>query len=229
MKVWLSLAFALLWTFSQAQQFDVIYNTEAIKTSIGETVQSNLRLRNNDTKTLTLAIRKLPSSLGSTQRTQICVKDVCAEEVTVKVEPGQILNDVLVSFYSGLSSGLSASRFIVYNKSNPSESYEFDLNFSIEEPEERRSIYTSSLITLHDVYPNPAVELAQVDYKIHELKPSYIVIIRNLLGNIVGKYTLDPSEGKLKMRTDDMNTGIYFFSLYIDNESVMTHKMMVKK
>jgi hypothetical protein len=149
--------------------------------------------------------------------------------VTIKVEPGQTLSDVVVSFYSGLSAGLSTSRYVVFNKNNPAETLEFDLNFSIEEPEERRSIYTSRLITLHDVYPNPAVESAQVDYKIHEAKPTFTIIIRNLLGNIVGKYTLDPSEGKLKMRTEDLNAGIYFFSLYIDNESVMTHKMMVKK
>jgi hypothetical protein len=82
---------------------------------------------------------------------------------------------------------------------------------------------------MHDVYPNPAVESAQIDYKIHETKPSYTVVVRNLLGNIVGEYPLDPAEVKLKMRTEDLNAGIYFFSLYIDNESVMTHKMMVKK
>ncbi len=229
MKVWLSLAFALLWTCSQAQQFDVLSSSESIKASIGETVQSSLRLRNNDTKTLTLGIRKLPSSLGSTQRALLCYKDVCSEELTLKLEAGQVLSDVTVSFYAGLSAGLSTTRYSIYNKNNPSESVEFDLNFTVEEPEERRSIYTSKFITMHDVYPNPAIESAQIDYKIHDSKPAYTVIVRNLLGNIVNEYPLDPLDVKLKMRTEDLNTGIYFFSLYIDNESVMTHKMMVKK
>lgn len=229
MKVWLSLAFALLWTFTQAQQFDVLYTSESVKAGIGETVQSTLRLRSNDSKPLYLVIRKIPYSLGSTQRSLICLKDVCGEELTLKLEPGQLITDIQISFYSGFSPGHSTSRYVVANKYNPSEAVEFDLNFAIEEPELRRSIYTSRSITMHDVYPNPAVESAQIDYKIHETKPSYTVVVRNLLGNIVGEYPLDPAEVKLKMRTEDLNAGIYFFSLYIDNESVMTHKMMVKK
>lgn len=229
MKVWLSIAFTLLWASSQAQQFDVLYSTESVKAGIGETVQSTLRLKNNDSKPVYLVIRKLPYSLGSTQRSLICHKEVCGEELTLKLEPGQLVTDIQISFYSGLSPGMSISRYLVANKYSPSEAIEFDLNFTVEEPELRRSIYTSRFITMHDVYPNPAVESAQIDYKIHETKPTYTVIVRNLLGNIVSEYPLDPAEVKLKMRTEDLNTGIYFFSLYIDNESVMTHKMMVKK
>lgn len=229
MKVWLSIAFTLLWASSQAQQFDVLYSTESVKAGIGETVQSTLRLKNNDSKPVYLVIRKLPYSLGSTQRSLICHKEVCGEELTLKLEPGQLVTDIQISFYSGLSPGMSTSRYLVANKYSPSEAIEFDLNFTVEEPELRRSIYTSRFITMHDVYPNPAVESAQIDYKIHETKPTYTVIVRNLLGNIVSEYPLDPAEVKLKMRTEDLNTGIYFFSLYIDNESVMTHKMMVKK
>jgi hypothetical protein len=229
MKVWLSIAFTLLWASLQAQQFDVLYASESVKAGIGETVQSTLRLRNNDSKPVYLVVRKVPYSLGSTQRSLICHKDVCGEELTLKLEPGQLVTDIQISFYSGLSPGLSTSSYVVANKYSPSEAIEFDLNFAVEEPELRRSIYTSRLITMHDVYPNPAVESAQIDYKIHETKPSYTVIVRNLLGNIVSEYPLDPAEVKLKMRTEDLNTGIYFFSLYIDNVSVMTHKMMVKK
>lgn len=229
MKLWLSLAFALLWTFSKAQQFDITYTSESVKAHIGETVQNSFRIRNNDTKTLTLIIRKLPSALGSTQRSLLCLNNTCSEELTIKLEPGQTISDLLVSFYTGLSAGLSTSRFIVVNKNNQSETLEFDMNFSIEEYEDRKSIYTSPFITLHDVYPNPAVESAQIDYKIHESKPKYSVIVRNLLGNIVGEYPLNQAESVLKMRTEDLNPGIYFFSLYIDHESVMTHKMMVKK
>lgn len=229
MKALLSLACVFIGAYLQAQHFDVLYTTESVKASIGETLQSSLRIKNNDSKTLTLVLRKLPSSLGSTQRSFLCQNGNCHEELVIKVEPGQTTSDLSISFYTGLSAGLNTSRYVVFNKNTPSDAVEFDVNFVVQEPEERKSIYTSRFITLHDVYPNPVIESAEIDYTIHEPKPKYTVIIRNLLGNIVNEYPLDEAENKIKMRTEDLNAGIYFFSLYIDNESVMTHKMMVKK
>ena len=48
-------------------------------------------------------------------------------------------------------------------------------------------------------------------------------------GNIVGEYDLNPSETLLRIKTEDLNAGIYFYTLYLDNESVMTRKLIVKK
>lgn len=230
MKVWLSLAFVSLhWLALQAQQFDVSTTTELVRATIGETVQTPLRIRNNDSKTLTLVLRKIQSELGSTQKSTFCVNGQCKDEIQLKVEPGQIIQDVVVFFEAGLAEGISSSRYVLMNKNTPTEMIEFELNFSVDDVEARRSIYESKLITLHDVYPNPAIEIAQIDYKIRESQPAYTIIVRNLLGNIVSKYSLDSLETKLKMRTDDLNPGIYFFTLYIDNEGVMTRKMMVKR
>lgn len=230
MKVYLLLLLVLLsWANTQAQQFDVNLSTETLKAGIGETVQSGLRIHNNDNKVLNLIIRKSQSNMGSTQFVQICHNGNCAEELSLRLEPGQSTNDLLITFDAGLVEGISSARYVVINKFNQNEAVEFDVNFSVEEFAERKSIYDSHFITLTDAYPNPAVESAQVDYKIHKSQPSYNIILRNLLGNVVGDYRLAASETKLKMRTDDLNAGIYFFTLYVDGEGVLTRKIMVKK
>lgn len=230
MKVWLSLALVSLhWLALQAQQFNVSTTTEPVKATIGEIVQTPLRIRNNDTKTLTLVLRKIQSELGSTQKSTFCINGQCKEEIQLKVDPGQTIQDIVVAFEAGLAEGISSSRYVVLNKNIPTEMVEFELNFSVYEADPDRSIYESKFITLHDVYPNPAIETAQIDYKIRESHPTYTIIVRNLLGNIVSRYPLDVLETKLKMRTDELNPGIYFFTLYIDNEGVMTRKMMVKR
>jgi hypothetical protein len=234
MKIWLPLALAtLLCTTAIAQQFDVSYATEPIQASIGETTQTPLRIRNNDLKPLTLNVRKIQSTLGSTQKSYYCLNGNCndtkTEEITIRLEPGQVLTDLYIALDAGLSSGASALRYSVYNKANPSESIEFELNVAVDEMVERKSVYDSKFITLHDVYPNPAIETAHIDYNIHLKEPTYTLTIRNLLGNIMSQYILETMDTKLKIRTDDLNTGIYFFTLYIDNEGVMTRKMMVKR
>lgn len=230
MKVYpLLLLVILSWANTQAQQFDVNLSSETLKAGIGETIQSGLRIRNNDTKALNLIIRKSQSNMGSTQFVQICLNGNCGEELSLRLEPGQSTSDLLITFDAGLAAGISSARYVVVNKNNHNEAVEFDVNFSVEEFAERKSIYDSHFITLTDAYPNPAVESAQVDYKIHKTQPSYTIILRNLLGNVVGDYRLPTSETKLKMRTDELNAGIYFFTLYIDGEGVLTRKILVKK
>ena len=230
MKVYRILVLVILsWVSTQAQTFDVSLSNENLKASIGETVQNNVRIKNNDSKALNLIIRRSQVSLGSTQKAQLCLHGNCADELTLRLEPGQSTSDLNINFEAGFSAGVSAIRYVVFNKANPTDAYEFDVNFTVEEFAERKSIYDSPNITLTDAYPNPAVESAQLDYKIHRTQPSYTIIVRNLLGNIVGEYRLESSETKLKMRTDDLNAGIYFFTLYIDSDGVLTRKMMVKK
>jgi hypothetical protein len=231
-RLWL-LACLLGWVSTRAQQFDVGYNHDILKATIGETVQTPIRIRNNDSKPVTLVIKKLPSELGSTQKSFLCFDKNCTDprndELIIRLEPAQLITDLTLTVEAGLSAGLSTMRYSIVAKNNPSSATDIEFTFSVEDMPERKSIYNSRYITLHDVYPNPAVEVAQIDYKIHELKPRYSVIVRNLLGNIAGEYKLSHDETRLKMRTEELTPGIYFFTLYIDNEGVVTRKMMVKR
>jgi hypothetical protein len=81
---------------------------------------------------------------------------------------------------------------------------------------------------LHDVYPNPVSDYAYVDYKILSDRTKARIVIHNILGNSVGEYDLPLAESRIKIRTEELNAGIYFYTLYIDNEGVMTRKLVVK-
>jgi hypothetical protein len=108
------------------------------------------------------------------------------------------------------------------------ESREIELHFVVEEIPERQSIYTSRHISVRDVYPNPINDHAFVDYKVLNDKIKAKIIIHNILGSPVGEYELPTLESKVKIRGEELNAGIYFYTLYIDNEGVMTRKLIVK-
>ena len=55
------------------------------------------------------------------------------------------------------------------------------------------------------------------------------IVVHNILGNIVGEYSLPSFENFVRVKTDDLSAGIYFYTLYIDNEGVMTRKLIVRK
>jgi hypothetical protein len=106
---------------------------------------------------------------------------------------------------------------------------EFTVNFTVTEKPEKQSLYSSRFINLHDVYPNPVTDYAFVEYKILNEQVKAKIIMHNLLGNSVGDYPLPSSESRVRIRVEDLNAGIYFYTLYLDNEGVMTRKLIVKK
>jgi hypothetical protein len=68
-----------------------------------------------------------------------------------------------------------------------------------------------------------------VDYNIINDDIEAKIIIHNILGNAIEEYDLPAAENKVKIRAESMNAGIYFYTLYLDNEGVVTRKLIVKK
>jgi hypothetical protein len=218
---------------SFGQGFEIVALQEAYKGLIGETVKAPVRFKNNSDKPLTLIIRKVSSQIGSTQKSFFCLGNDCfdqkIEDYIVKVEPGQTLGTFQVAIEAGLVPGVSSVRYIAFSKSNPGYTLEFDINFAIDEKPERQTIYNSKNITLHDVYPNPVIDNAFVHYKVLDDQVKAKIIVHNILGNMVGEYNLPSSESLLRIKADDLSAGIYFYTLYLNNEGVMTRKLIIKK
>ena len=104
-----------------------------------------------------------------------------------------------------------------------------DLNFIVEEKAAKANIYTSRNITIQDVYPNPANEHAYVDYKILNDRIKARILIHNILGTLISEYNLPIIENKIKIRTEELSSGIYFYTLSVDDEGVLTRKLVVDK
>lgn len=216
-----------------AQSFEIGAIQDTYRGTIGDVVKAPLKIKNTSDRTITLVVRKIQQQIGSTQKNFYCIDNNCLDQkvndVMVRIDPGQTFNGLQFALDAGLVPGLSNIRYFIFNRANPSFYSELDLSFLIEEKSANDNIYQSKNIQLHDVYPNPATEHAFANYKILNDKIKAKIRLRNLLGNIVAEYDLIPSENFLRIRTDELSSGIYFYSLYVDNESVMTRKLIVKK
>lgn len=231
--LWLA-CLILMSAATRGQGFEVGPVQETYKGIIGETIKAPIRFRNTTDKSITLIIRKVSEQIGATQKNFFCLENNCfdykTEDYILRVEPGQSIS----SFYIGLDAGLvpgvlSVVKYLVYNKSMPQAAFEFEVSFTVEEKPLKESIYHSRDITLHDFYPNPAVDAAYVEYRLLNDQAKAKIQLHNILGNSVGVYPLSPAETLLRIKTDELNPGIYFYTLYVNNESVMTRKIVVKK
>jgi len=215
------------------QGFEVGQLQDVYKGTIGDVIKAPIRFKNISDKPITLIVRKVSDQIGSTQKNFFCLDNNCfdqkVEDYIIKVEPGQTLSNFHIGLEAGLVSGVSSARYVVYNKANPGQPVEFEVNFTVEEKPERQNIYNSRSVTLHDVYPNPVTDHATVNYKVLSDRVKAKIIVHNILGNLVGEYQLPTTDNFVRIKADDLSPGIYFYTLYIDNESVMTRKLIVKK
>lgn len=217
-----------------AQSFEIINAPEPQITGvIGETIKVPLHLKNQSDKVITLVVRRLSAEIGSTQKNYYCIGGNCldakVDEYVVKLNPAEEVSNIDITLDAGLTHALSEVRYVVFNKSNPGDLHELNLSFSVDERSEKPTIYSSSVIMLKDVYPNPIIDNAFVDYQILNETVKAKIVIHNILGNIIEEYPLVSSENKLKIRADGLNAGIYFYTLYVDNDGVITRKLVVKK
>jgi hypothetical protein len=232
-KVLLLVIFTLAGFMTFSQGFEIVSLQESYKGTIGEMIKAPIRFKNTSDKPITLIVRKVSSQIGSTQKNFLCLDLNCidqrADDHMVKIEAGQTLSSLQVALEAGLVASISSVKYIAYNKSNPSQSIEFEVNFAVEEKPKKQSIYTSKLITIKDVYPNPVVDHALVDYKILNDQIKAKIIIHNILGNNQGEYELSSAENLLRIPTEVLSEGIYFYTLYINDEGVLTCKIVVRK
>lgn len=216
-----------------AQHFEIADPEESYKGSVGDIIQVPVKIKNTFDKPIVLIVKRVETQIGSTQKNFFCPNNNCLDQRTdtysVRLEPGETLENFFIGLEAGLSEGFSSVKYQVYNKANPSEISHFDLNFIVESKQEKNHIYSSQFITLHDLYPNPVITSARIDYNIHREHVKAKIIIHNILGSPLSVYDLQASQNSIKIDADPLNTGIYFYTLYINNESVLTRKLMVKK
>ncbi len=216
-----------------AQSFEISATPESVKGVIGETLKVPVAFRNTTEKAVIIVVKKISQQIGTTQKNYFCMDDHCldskVEDYTLRVEPGQSVTSLQIALEAGLAHGNSSVKYIAFNKLNPSETYEFDLNFTVAEREEKQVIYSSSDITLKEIYPNPVKDIAYIEYNLLDDRVKAKILIHNILGNSIEEYPLPADETRVKIRVDALTAGIYFYTLYIDNEGVITRKLILKK
>jgi len=233
MKRW-SLIFPFLMTLAgtvYSQGLEIVDKQDTYQASISETLQIPVRVRNTSDKPQTMIIRKAPSDADGFQKGYFCLGRNCMEqavgEFAKRIEPGETL-DLYYTLETGLVAGPANLRFEISTKGLP-HIFDHNINVQIDEKREVAFVFQSRDITIHDVYPNPVVDQAFIDYRIHNESVKARVVIHNILGRTMNEADLPVYESKIKLQTEELATGIYFYTLYLDNDGVLTRKLIVRK
>jgi hypothetical protein len=145
--------------------------------------------------------------------------------ITVTIMAKATSNEFVGDHYPNGVSGVVKVKYTFYDSHNEGNQTSVFVNYDATSSNginEKASQYTMS-----EVYPNPANQIATIDYDFTGFNNSSIVIY-NLLGTVVEKLDVSDKSGKAKINTSLYQEGIYFYSLLFDNEVIRTQKLIVR-
>ena len=99
----------------------------------------------------------------------------------------------------------------------------------MENPNREGDEINNEEIKLGSVFPNPASRMAQLDYEIKKPKINARIVVNSFIGNPVYDLKLNPNDNSIILNVTDLNPGIYFYTLIVDNKNIVTKKLVVKR
>ena len=91
------------------------------------------------------------------------------------------------------------------------------------------AFFSNPDIEVQNIYPNPASNMAILNYSLLDPQKEAKIVVHDLLGTMTRDYPLNHYEKTLKIDTSDFKEGVYFYTLYSDGENKVTKKLIIKK
>ncbi|TRX52015.1 T9SS type A sorting domain-containing protein [Fulvivirga sp. M361] len=228
--------FWLLATGIYGQSFELVdYNNSTYKGAIGKQIKAPIRIKNLTDKPIQIMVRRIEKVIGTSQTNFFCWDGECYDAnidelpLSKYISPGETSDKFESILETGLVSGISSVKYLIYNRDNPTDAIEYKMNYTVEERTQSNILFNSPELIINEVYPNPVKEYAIIDYNVYDQELKAKIVLHNVLGSVVGGYDLPYLKTKLKINTEDFNPGVYFYTLYIDNDAAFTRKLIIRQ
>jgi hypothetical protein len=90
-------------------------------------------------------------------------------------------------------------------------------------------LFANDQIDVSNIYPNPANDVVNLNYVILSPDIKAKITIRNVLGSVIAETELLPHVKQVSIQMNEYAAGLYFYTLSINNKSVITKKFLVKR
>ena len=112
-----------------------------------------------------------------------------------------------------------------YDPANPSDSSSARIIWKCSAPV---SIDEEINITTLNAYPNPATDNLTISYAIEGNNNNARMDVYDVLGQKVTSHALNSNKGQVNLNVDNLNAGVYFYSIKVDNKAIRTERVIVK-
>ena len=239
-KIILILSIISFYTTAFSQTFLILNALKQDASNTGYTITGNLDniikaqfyIVNNSATDAPFKVKKIEDNILTGTVNTFCFNEQCYPPYVMQT-PSSILlaagdTTLSSSFYAeytpGGVAGSSTITYVVFNANNPNDSTYVNITYNAELASVPRNDFTR--VEFSNPYPNPANSQTKINYNIPVSYVRATITLRNLIGTTVKEIELPNPQGKLVIDLSDLNEGIYFYSLIIDGNVILTRKLI---
>jgi hypothetical protein len=90
-------------------------------------------------------------------------------------------------------------------------------------------LFENDRISISTAYPNPASGFTNFDYQLSDKAKDAKIILSDVFGSVIQEYKLSSQESRLKVNTQLLSSGVYFYTLSLEGKMVITKKLIVRQ
>jgi hypothetical protein len=224
----------LMQPLAEARQVRVLSEKIEFNGKINTSQRKSLILQNDSDEEKEYFFRYLRGNIGSSQSLKICIDSTCFDpkkdlsRIRIKLKPGEVFTDLYLEFELGIIETRGTFDLHFFNTANPRDMFIIEGVYNVASGDDE-NYFNHKDIELGGVYPNPATRVAQLDYKIKNPAVNARVVVNSFIGNPIYDFRLDPLHNTLEINVTDLNPGVYFYTIIIDNKNIVTKKLVVKR
>ena len=86
----------------------------------------------------------------------------------------------------------------------------------------------SSKAEVSNPYPSPAANFTSINYSLPQNATNSKLVVNNLLGSKIMEIPINKQSGTITISTEELKSGIYFYSFYSNDMLISTKKLIIK-
>lgn len=141
------------------------------------------------------------------------------------LDAGASTNNFYADYVPHGTVGIAEYRYTFYDRNNPSDAVSVDITFDTQNVGVEELEAGSNAIS--ESYPNPAHRFVKMNYSVAQSAKTAEVVVYSMLGAKVKRVGLEEKQGTLRIDVSSLPSGMYFYSLLVDDKAISTKKMLV--
>lgn len=243
-KIILSFLYIMLFSvFTQAQlaildseMQDVTNQTITINGNIEDILfKVDIFLHNTGEETIDVYARKIEVDLVDGVINYFCWNGTCFSEDVFDVEDPLLLGadqisrdtDFYTEFLTEGAEGLSEVRYEFFSETESFDTVYVNILLNLENPTRITDFHNRNSFHLAEPQPNPARGHTWINYSVPAGSSNAQIVIRNLLGKSVHTENVSFGSDRVRINTQNLNNGIYIYSLIVDNRLLESKRLVV--
>jgi hypothetical protein len=241
----LTFSFITLTIGLYSQSLTILY--EGAPLSDGDTVQMNgelpnipfyeivshARVKNNTDREVSVKAERITIDTVPGSMNQFCWVQCFAPWISVSPLAYSIpaydttADEVFAGHYLPQNQmGTSTLKYVFFLENNPNDKVSFVVRYVVS-PSSIDDL--ASKISFGNAYPNPATNKVSFNFNFPSGVQKATLKIFNLLGQAVIEHQIYETNGKLEIPVDQLNEGVYLYSLNVNNNVIHTKKLIIRR